>query len=548
MVISQATLVQIPSSTVTPVISTSDGQFVKGITPDGVQQRGVVPFANPATTAGCFPTSGSGTSGAGAYIQTCNIPIVALAPQKAVTITVTMDITNFPQFDGMHHYVADQVTCHIGMSEQQAVREQSNYLVSGYSASFVASNLQQINEQSGSVPGQYIILGNLQSVNADNIWSFDVSNPLNLSNTQYGLVSITCTNYIGYTVQSVSVGSQISSTVSSPTWAPVGLATSLNGQTPFSLPYMLAPGVTAYQAPNISTTKCFEQETGTGSAGLAPTCSPLVSADIPATSSYLSPTVPPWLQYLGNGSGGSNTTASGNMSGEYFYVNFTVPYGNIVTVNSSSGLTIHATGTCTIAGTINTLVSSVPTTAYGGSSGGGGGGGTAAGTAASNIYTMLGTSASVVSGGSAGAASGGAGGSGSSAPTTTWQKSWTNANSTDGLYMTGTSGGQGGSSGGAGGNAGTGVTLICAAITGTDGTHTGIINVSGSAGTSSVANSTGAGGGGGGGTVILSSQATVSTWPTIYVAGGAGGTCGSYTTCGAGGVGGAGWYAEFAGW
>ena len=28
MVISQATLVQIPSSTVTPVISTSDGQFV----------------------------------------------------------------------------------------------------------------------------------------------------------------------------------------------------------------------------------------------------------------------------------------------------------------------------------------------------------------------------------------------------------------------------------------------------------------------------------------------------------------------------------------
>ena len=209
-----------------------------------------------------------------------------------------------------------------------------------------------------------------------------------------------------------------------------------------------------------------------------------------ATTAYdnLATLSPQWLQYLGNGSGGSNTTASGNMSGEYFYVNFTVPYGNIVTVNSSSGLTIHAT----------------------------------AGTAASNVYSMLGTSASVAPGGSAGAASGGAGGAGSSASATTWQKIWTNANSTDGLYMTGTSGGQGGSSGGAGGNAGDAVNLICGAITGTDGTHTGIINVSGQPGTPAAANSIGSGGGGGGGVAILSSQKAVSTWPTIYDAGGPG--------------------------
>jgi hypothetical protein len=242
-----------------------------------------------------------------------------------------------------------------------------------------------------------------------------------------------------------------------------------------------------------------------------------------ATTAYdnLAMLSPQWLQYLGNGSGGSNTTASGNMSGEYIYVNFTVPYGNTVTVNSSSGLTIHATGTCTIAGTINAYAGA-PSAAYGGSSGGGGGGGTAAGTAASNVYAMLGSSASVAPGGTAGAASGGAGGTGSSASATTWQKIWTNANPTDGLYMTGTSGGQGGSSGGAGGNAGDAVNLTCGAITGTDGTHTGTINVSGQPGTPAATNSTGSGGGGGGGTVILSSQKAVSIWPTIYTAGGPG--------------------------
>ncbi len=58
----------------------------------------------------------------------------------------------------------------------------------------------------------------------------------------------------------------------------------------------------------------------------------------------------------------------------------------------------------------------------------------------------------------------------------------------------------------------------------------------------------GAGSGGGGGVVILSSQSTVTTWPTINTSGGAGGTCGAFTTCGTGGAGGAGWSAEFQGW
>ena len=60
---------------------------------------------------------------------------------------------------------------------------------------------------------------------------------------------------------------------------------------------------------------------------------------------------------------------------------------------------------------------------------------------------------------------------------------------------------------------------MCASINGTG----GVIDLSGAYGMPPAANSTGAGGGGGGGVGILSSQATVTTWPAIYVAGGPGG-------------------------
>jgi hypothetical protein len=229
---------------------------------------------------------------------------------------------------------------------------------------------------------------------------------------------------------------------------------------------------------------------------------------------------PAWLMYLGNGADGANTNASGNMAGDRYYTNFTVPYGNTVTVNNPGGLTIHATGTCTIAGTINANTSGAQY-GYGGGPGGGGGGGTAAGAAGIASSLLPGTSPTLTSGGTAGALTGGAGGS-ASVQNSYAQRLIFGANATDGQFFNGGYGGAGGSSGGAAGIPGNGVTLICAAITGTDGSHTGVINVSGGAGQPAAANNTGGGGGGGGGVVILSSQASVSTWPTIYAAGGPG--------------------------
>ncbi len=73
---------------------------------------------------------------------------------------------------------------------------------------------------------------------------------------------------------------------------------------------------------------------------------------------------------------------------------------------------------------------------------------------------------------------------------------------------------------GAAGIGGSSVILDCAAITGTDGTYTGIIDVSGGYGGPASANSTGAGSGGGGGVVILSSRAPITTPPATYTAGG----------------------------
>ena len=267
------------------------------------------------------------------------------------------------------------------------------------------------------------------------------------------------------------------------------------------------------------------------------------------SNSSVSPAVPAWLQYLSTGADGANTNASGNMNGEYYYTNFTVPYGNTVNVNYAAGLTIHATGTCTIAGTIE---ANGATAGSGGgypiasSGGGGSGGGAAAGTAGQPYYITV--NIGTFGGGTAGALSGGNGSNGGTVSTSYKRIALASGGSTDGQFMYGGAGKTGGSSGGAGGNGGASVVLICGSIVGTDGTHTGIIDASGQAGSNATANSTGAGSGGGGGVVILSSQSTVTTWPTINTSGGAGGTCGAFTTCGTGGAGGAGWSAEFQGW
>ena len=266
-------------------------------------------------------------------------------------------------------------------------------------------------------------------------------------------------------------------------------------------------------------TGLLKNTTGSGVPSIA-----VAGTDYVAPASAMSPNVPGWLQYFGDGSNGSNTNASGNMSGEYNYTTFTVPYGNTVTVNSAAGLIVHVSGACTIAGTIE---ASGATAGSGNgypmdsSGGGGSGGGTAAGTAGQPYYyaTNIGTAG----GGAAGAANGGNGGNGGTLPSSLKHNFLALGAGLDGLYSYGGAGKQGANSGGAAGYGAAPVILMCASITGTDGTHTGIIDASGGYGAPPAANSTGAGSGGGGGVVVLSSQAAVSTWPSIYTAPGPGG-------------------------
>lgn len=255
--------------------------------------------------------------------------------------------------------------------------------------------------------------------------------------------------------------------------------------------------------------------------------------------------VPLWLQFLGNGSEGAED-CSGNLSGDHYYTTFTVDLGNTCTVNYSTGLHIHATGACTINGTITaTPLNSVyypgPT-----GTGGGGGGGTNAGTAAigAGVFPSNGTSNftnSTAAGGTAGASSGGAGGNGNQALQQWWQL-LLSAGTNDGLMWYGGPGG--GASGGATGGYGGGpVILSCGSIVGS-----GTINTSGGAGGNSAANNAGTGGGGAAGPIVLSSQAA-ETWSlTLTQNGGAAGSCGSFTGCGVGGTGAAGQLAEFQNW
>jgi hypothetical protein len=250
---------------------------------------------------------------------------------------------------------------------------------------------------------------------------------------------------------------------------------------------------------------------------------------------YMSPvaelptTVPPSLQYLGTGSDGS-CTLSGSYSGEKYCTNFTVAHGSTVTIPTGVSLVVHATGLCTIAGSI---VGNGGTNSqrnwFGGGSGGGGGAGSSAGAAGNNSYygfTNSGTQAA--SAGAAGSASvGGAG----NTPSTTAQRAATNSGAgQDFAPLDGQPGGVGYGNG-TNNYGGQGLVLMCEAITGTDGTYTGSIDLAGAPGTPPTANSMGGNGGGGGGVAILMSEAPVAVWPTVYVGGGAGQyTSGSSTT------------------
>jgi hypothetical protein len=248
-------------------------------------------------------------------------------------------------------------------------------------------------------------------------------------------------------------------------------------------------------------------------------------------------TVPAWLRYLGTGADGAyEATAASctyaapcSVQGDKYFTTFKVDSGAYIYANEGNGeggMVVHATGACTINGTI--LVNGTEnatannTKGFEGGTSGGSGGGTAAGTAGNyGMLTYGGSTSASYPSGSAGAASGGNGGNGSGMEFAHFPRVFANttAGTLDGMFLSGATGIQGGSSGGTGGSAGQGFVAMCASLNGTG----GVIDASGGAGNPPAANSTGAGSGGGGGVVILSSAAAVTTWPTISISGGPGG-------------------------
>jgi hypothetical protein len=257
---------------------------------------------------------------------------------------------------------------------------------------------------------------------------------------------------------------------------------------------------------------------------------------------------PYWLQYLGTGADGSyeysstascttgpthcviNCTSSAPCNitnGEILATSFQIDSGAYVytSIVSSMGFVVHSQGACNLYGTmlLNGVKSTWPNTNKGicGASSGGSGGGSAAGASGVASYPATAEAGTgQTNGGAAGASSGGNGGNGASIASQLQRAlAADGAGGLDGLYLTGATGVQGGSTGGAGGYAGQGLVMSCASINGTG----GVIDLSGAYGMPPAANSTGAGSGGGGGVGMLSSQTTVSTWPTIYAAGGPGG-------------------------
>ena len=249
-----------------------------------------------------------------------------------------------------------------------------------------------------------------------------------------------------------------------------------------------------------------------------------------AANGVIIPTVvPPWTQWLGDGSGGACNYTSGTYGaiGEFDCTTLNISAGATVYSNAVYGnLVFRVQGACTISGTVSGSVNNLSNGGWGnsnyltmmGACGGGGGGGTGAG--------ALGINGATCNGGTAGPAGGASPGGnalyfslGASYSRSFWSVGPTGTWGTgNGATWGGTWGGQGGSSGPPGGHSGTGIIFTCGSINGTG----GVIDVSGGPGAPPTANNMGASGGGGAGWVVLVSQATGSVWPTVYAAGGPG--------------------------
>jgi hypothetical protein len=250
---------------------------------------------------------------------------------------------------------------------------------------------------------------------------------------------------------------------------------------------------------------------------------------------------PQWLAYLGSGANAySCTSGTCNLTDELWFKSFNVSSGaTVVNAGGNGPLIVRATGSCTIAGTINgaggPVSGTLGITGVGDFGGAGGGGGGGAGAGFHGQTTQVHQGGPVNSGGAGGAA-GSTGGTGVSVSPNQGQLFIATGSSWPGGGALGGYGYAWNSSGGQAGSGGTPVVFICGSIN-----FTGAINVNGGAGQNSSRNGQGAGGGGGGGYVVLAAKTWTANTGIITFAGGAGGSCGGFTSCGSGGFGGNGW-------
>jgi Bacterial Ig-like domain (group 2)/Abnormal spindle-like microcephaly-assoc'd, ASPM-SPD-2-Hydin len=246
-----------------------------------------------------------------------------------------------------------------------------------------------------------------------------------------------------------------------------------------------------------------------------------------------------WLEFLGDGSEGAYSCASGTcaLNGEHWFSSFSVSAGATVAESkTNTPLVIRSTGACAVAGT----VSNSPNSSGGGNTngngdfgGGGGGGGGGAATGGGGREGIGDAAIEIINGGSGGAAGGGSGANGNPPAVGQYRMLLSGGSF---WPVGGATGGAGGSSGGSGGLGGGAVILVCNSVN-----FTGTVDVSGGSGGASPGSNSGAGGGGGAGYVIFSAVSYNVNSGTINAAGGTGGSCNSNSECGAGGNGGSSW-------
>ena len=259
-------------TSVQPALSLLKGTYVDG---------DVCTYAAPGTLLNCNTTIPTGTVSDGTGSTTPGQ--MAVSTSTAHTIGYTTAPTSFPGFgttsgtaaQGNDSRIVGAAQCTAGTANGNCQTNQMTTL-GDMQYGGASGAVTRLAGPTGAASTIYLLSNTTTSGSAAQAEAWLQATSANTAST---VVMRDSSNNINATTFTGALSGNATTATSATT------ATNLAGGAVGSIPYQTAAGATTFLAGNTSATKCFVQETGTGSAAQAPTCSAIVSADLPAATS-----------------------------------------------------------------------------------------------------------------------------------------------------------------------------------------------------------------------------------------------------------------------